>query len=130
MPYALAEGYNALSLTNWDDITVDGASLSHVTSLGTFATGREIETLDGVMHDDGFEEWQWLVVAMTPAELDYLSVTFLDGARSGPVTAETRKNNGVFVERNAIMTLPRLPILRGEKYSDVIIQFRRGEPTA
>jgi hypothetical protein len=131
MPYSLAEGFdNAAGFVEIIDIFVDARRLAHITSLGSYQAAREIVGLDGITRDDGYDTFQWSFEWMSPAEVEYLQTTFLDGARSGPVTVETRDNYGDFVERNAILTMPKSYTLRGIYYGDVVLTFTRAEATA
>ena len=128
MSYQLAAGHNnAAGLVVLQNILVSGKILgSRLSSIGSFVTGREIEYLDGTIQDDGFDAWEWTFNGLTIAEYAYFKTTFLAGARSGKVTAQTRLNEGAFVVRNATLTLPRSPRLVGEKYGDVVLSFTRG----
>lgn len=108
-------------------IVVGERPLARITSMGTFATAREIITLDSEPHDDGFYVWQWRLAALTFDELAYLEDTFFDGERHGDVTVMTRNRRGEWIELNAKAALPRLPTLIGEKYGDVVIDFTEGE---
>lgn len=127
--YQLAEGYdNTAGYVAIEGVEVVGEDIHHVSSVGTFAAAREILTLDKVVHDDGDDEWEWLIAAMTPEQYKYIKDTFLDGERSGPVTVRTKTNDGVWVDRNAVLTLPRRPTRTLLKYSDVVLAFTGGEP--
>jgi len=126
--YQLAQDYdNTADYEIIEGVIVSEEPIHFVSSLGTFATAREIVTLDGVVHDDGTDQFEWTIAAMTPAQYKYIKDTFLNGARSGPVTVRTKDNDGVWVDRNAVLTLPRLPSRTLEKYSDVILSFTNGE---
>lgn len=126
--YQLAEGYdNTAGYEIIEGVEVVDEDIHHVSSLGTFATAREIVTLDKVVHDDGDDEWEWLIEAMTPEQYKYLKDTFLNGERSGPVTVRTKTNDNVWVDRNAVLTLPRRPSRTLLKYSDVVLSFTGGE---
>lgn len=129
--YQLAEGHdNIAGYEIIEGVDVSNEPIYHASSLGTFATGREIVTLDSVVHDDGFDQFEWTFAAMTPAQFKYIKDTFLDGARSGLVTVRTKTNDDVWVDRNATLTLPRLPSRTLEKYSDVVLSFTFGEDPA
>lgn len=128
MPYQLAEGYNnAAGLTPLDEIVSGEPLESHATSLGTFATGFETVTLSGEVFDDGYYTWTWTFAALTPADIAAIETNILNGARSGPVTVETRNRYGTFDQYNAILTLPRLLPLQGLKFGGVVFEFTRGE---
>lgn len=131
MVYQLAEGYNnAVGFVEMIDIVVDSRRLAHITSLGSYQAAREIEGLDGIVIDDGYDTFTWTFEFMRPSEVEYIQTTFLNDARSGPVTVETRNNFGDFIERNAILTLPKSYSLRGEYYGPVVFNFTRVEATA
>jgi hypothetical protein len=129
MPYSLAEGFDALSLTEIATILVDGEHFAYITSLGTYQSERENVMLDGSVFDDGDDTFTWEFEFMRPSEVEHIQTTFLNGARSGQVTAETRDNYGDWVEVNAILTLPKSYTLRGEYYGNVIFTFTSAEAT-
>ena len=129
MPYSLGEGFNAVTLTEIAMLLVDGRRFAHITSLGTYQAARELVGLDGITRDDGDNTFEWSFEWMRPAELEYIQTNFLDGARSGPVTVETRDNFGDWIEVNAILTLPKALTLRGEYYGPVTFTFTRAEAT-
>lgn len=126
MAYSLGAGYNAAVLTVIATITVTGQRLAYITSLGTFQASREFIGLDQITQDDGDDTFTWTFEYMRPEETSYIKTTFLAGARSGRVTVETLNNNRVWVQENAILTLPPIYPLRGKYYGPVIFTFRGG----
>ena len=126
--YKLAPGFdNAAGFVEMANIVVDARRLAHITSLGTYETARELETLDGGVIDDGFDTFTWTFEFMLPAEVEYIRDTFLSGERSGNVTVETRDNEDNWVQVNAKLRLPKTYSLRGVYYGPVIFTFTDGE---
>jgi hypothetical protein len=129
MPYALAPGYNnAVGLISLTEIVNGGPPDSHATGLGTFRAANEFVNFDGVAEDDGYDTWEWRFVSLTTTDIEEIEDTILNGARSGPVTVETRGRHGAWVQRNAILTLPQLLPLQGIKFGGVVLTFTLGEP--
>jgi hypothetical protein len=126
--YALAATYNNAGAMDYIyEILVSGRPLfSSVSGLGKFIPGLEFIPLGGVVLDNGFKSWKWRSPAMSPAELDYLMLTYLAGERSGQVTARTKNNRGVWANYNAVLTFPNEFTLDGRYYVDVIWAFTRG----
>jgi hypothetical protein len=129
MPYSLAPGFdNEAGFVEMIDILVDARRLAHITSLGTYQTAREIDTLDGDVHDDGFITFTWTFEWLRPEEVAYMKTTFLSGERNGKVTVETRNEEGDFVQLNARLRLPKTYTLRGDNtYGPVVFTFNDGE---
>src|SRR5688572_15460644 len=131
MPYALAAGYDDVAgLIPLSEI-IDGEPMeSHVTSLGTFRAAREFIGLDGIAQDDGDNTWTWTFAALTTTDIETIETDILDGARSGPVTVQTRSRYGTFINLNAILTLPQVLPLQGEKFGGITFSFSRGQVIA
>jgi hypothetical protein len=129
MTYQLAPGWdNAAGFVEMISIITDARRLAHVTSLGTYETARENDTLDGDVHDDGYDQFTWTFEWMTPEEVEYIQDTFLDGNRHGKVTVETRVNANAWIQVNARLRLPKTYPLRGDNtYGPVIFSFSDGE---
>jgi hypothetical protein len=128
MTYQLAPGWNnAAGFVEMITIITDGSRLAHITSLGTYETARENDTLDGDVHDDGFDEFTWTFEWMTPEEVEYIEDTFLGGERKGQVTVETRFKNQ-WVQVNARLRMPKTYPLRGDnRFGPVVFTFNDGE---
>jgi hypothetical protein len=131
MPYALAEGYNNVAgFILIDGIVNDGPPESHATSLGTFRATNAFVNFDGVTEDDGYDTWEWTFTALTTEDIQEIEDAVLNGARSGPVTVQTRNRRGTFVNRNAVLTLPAELPLQGLKFGGVRFLFTVGEPVS
>ncbi len=131
MAYKLAPGWNNVAGLIDLRVIVSGLPLkSHATGLGTFRAGREIEGLDGITRDDGDDAWEWAFAVLLTSDIATIEDDILDGARSGPCTAETTNRYGAFVQRNAVLTLPQTFTQRGGKYADVIFKFIKGGPAS
>lgn len=129
MPYGLIAGHDNTPILLTE--IVSGEPLeSHATSLGTFRAARELVALDGITYDDGTDTWEWTFAALLPSDIEAIETDVLNGARSGPVTVETRNRYGAFVVRNAILTLPATLSLRGVKFETVVFAFTQGRPTS
>jgi hypothetical protein len=127
--YAIAADHdNEAGLDTWEDIRVSGRALtSSVQGLGTFDRGLERAYLDGSIEDTGTASWTWTIATMTLAEYAYLSTTYLNGVRSGPVTARTRTEDGSYANFNVTATLQKGPTMVAGHYEDVEIKFTSGE---
>lgn len=129
--YGLVAGWNNTPVAL--SVIIDGLPThSHASSLGTFRAAREFVGLDEITYDDGTDSWDWTFVALLPSEIEIIETDVLNGARSGPVTVETRNRYNAWVERNAILTLPA-SFSRPDgswKYGPVVFTFTGGRATA
>lgn len=129
--YGLVAGWNNTPVAI--SVIIDGEpTFTHASSLGTFRAAREFVGLDEITYDDGTDSWEWTFSAIPPSEIAIIEDDVLDGARSGPVTVETRNRYGAWVERNAILTLPA-QLSRPdswESFGPVVFTFTGGRATA
>lgn len=129
--YGLVAGHNNTPVAL--DELISGEPLeSHASSLGTFRAAREFVALDEITYDDGADVWEWTFAALLPSDIEHIETNILNGARSGPVTVETRNRYGAFAERNAILTLPAT-LQRSEssnKFGPVVFTFTGGRATS
>lgn len=127
MTYQLADGHNnTAGFVSMLDIVVDEQRLARITSLGSHQPARFIKGLDGISRPDGGDVFTWTFEWMSPEEVAYIKTTFLNGGYSGYVTVETLTSERVWVEQNAILTLPFSYSLRGEFYGPVVFTFEDG----
>ncbi len=129
--YKLAPGYdNVAGLIDLRDLISGGPIEAYASSVGSFRASEEFVGLDGVAQDQGYDTWEWEFATLTPSEVDVIQADILDEARSGPVTAQTKTNRGVWVHRNAVLTLPSTYVRDGLKYGNPVLVFTRGEAPA
>lgn len=131
--YALAPGHNNVAgLIPLSELIDGNPTHSHASSLGTFRAAREFVALDEIAYDDGTDVWEWTFAALLPSDIEYIETNILNGARSGYVTVETRNRYNVFVERNAVLTLPAI-FTRPDaswKFGPVVFTFTGGRATS
>lgn len=126
--YALAEGHNNVAgLIPVYELINGEPTHTHANSLGTFRAATEFIGLDEIAQDMGGDVWDWTFAALLFSEIEIIETDILNGARSGPVTVETKGRYGQWVQRNAILTLPQSLPRQGIKIGGLVFGFRDGQ---
>lgn len=108
--HLIAAGWNVAlnSMTNWENLSVNGVYFKPVRSWGNFNDGVDRIRSDKRLYSEGEAStaWDWIGYHFQYA---YLSTTYCNGGRSGKVTIYTLTNQpNTFARYNAMMILPRI----------------------
>lgn len=131
--YALAAGYDVplISLVRITAISVSGNYFAGPQAILLYDNGEEKVVTNGLITDEGYPNVVWREGILFYEQYTYLSSTYCNNTRTGPVTIYTTLGGVSYVRRNAIMTLPKPKAMRGKIwYTDADIMFTRLRPAA